>query len=677
MHPVSIKRIRRWFRQHLRRLLGRPAKGRGGGRGGKRRKRKKRAPTALGQFGARVGRHTGIYGAGQGGSLLLGLVSLAVLTRFLDPATFGQYALYYFFTGLLSVLYTLGWVRGSLLWVFGAGGDDDDDDDDADSSDGKVASAEDKRRALGSAVVFVALIALVGTLVVAALAGPLAELLTGAGEGRLALLAGAAGAATAVWMLAGAIPRRERRPQTFVVVSLARPLLVLVATVPLVAIDPTVEAAVLGLAIGAGAAALLALVAVRRSFTFALGANDVRNIARLGMRYAPLIVSLWVIANGGVFFLGQYASAADAGFFRIATGVAAVASLPVTAFITAWGPLRREPIYGAVEAERGKMAAAGVLATYFALAAIGIFLGLAVGADLLVRIAPGAYADAAPLIPLIGLGFLLRGWFRVLRRSAKFPQRWLWYVWLSVAAAVVFVAACILLIPPLDTYGAALAVVAAFLAAAVVMSLRSQLGREPIPFALGRILGGVAIAAGCYAVTKVLELEGAVAVVVDFAALLAYPLLLAATGVVPRAHMAPLRSFAAAALPSRSPSANGGVKLDGLDEPQRAMLELLVRHRRPPQDVAPLVGVPRRELESRFVGVLRHVGGIGAPGDGDAGIGAYLLSSAPVAVRDQLWRRLSAQGVDALEVDALSLTLERLRRAPDKAWPTRGPGTRE
>ena len=670
MHPVSIKRIRRWFHRHLTRLLGRPTKGRGSG-GGKRKKRKKRAPTALGQFGARVGRHTGIYGGGQAGSLLLGLVTLAVLTRFLDPAAFGQYALYYVFTGLLSVLYTLGWVRGSLLWVFGGGGDDDDDDDvDGDSSDGKVASAEDKRRALGSAVVFVALIAALGTLVVAALAGPIAELLTGAGEGRLALLAGAGGAATAVWTLAGAVPRRERRPQTFVVVSLARPVLVLAATVPLVAVEPTVDSAVLGLAIGAAAAALIALVAVRRSFTFALGANDVRNIARLGMRYAPLIVSLWVIANGGVFFLGQYASASDAGFFRVATGVAAVASLPVTAFITAWGPLRREPIYGAVEAERGRMAAAGLLATYFALGAIGILLGLAIGADLLVRIAPGAYADAAPLIPIIGLGFLLRGWFRVLRRSAKFPQRWLWYVWLCVAAGVVFVVACILLIPPLGTYGAALAVVAAFLAASIVMSLRSQLGREPIPFAYGRILGGVVIAAGCYAVAKALGGDGALAALVDVAALVAYPLLLAATGIVPRAHIAPLRSFAAAALPSRSPSANGRVKLDGLDGSQRAMLELLVRHRRPPQDVAPLIGVSRRELESRFVGALRHVGGVGTPSDGDAGIGAYLLSSAPVAARDQLWRRLSAQGADALEVDALSLTLERLRRVPDRAWPS-------
>ena len=120
-------------------------------------------------------------------------------------------------------------------------------------------------------------------------------------------------------------------------------MLVLAITVPLVAVEPTVESAVVGLAIGSGAAALVSLAAIRHSFTFAFGVNDVRNIARLGLRYAPLIVSLWVIANWGVFFLGQYATASDAGFFRLATGVEAVASLPVTAFITAWGPIGRSP----------------------------------------------------------------------------------------------------------------------------------------------------------------------------------------------------------------------------------------------------------------------------------------------------------------------------------------------
>ena len=115
-----MKAHRRWF---LRLLGARRRRSRArGGCGGKRRRRRggrgsrnaqAAAVQALGTFGTRMGRHAGIYGSGQAGSLLLGLVTLAVLTRFLEPAQFGEYALYSCSPALLSVIYTLGWVRGS------------------------------------------------------------------------------------------------------------------------------------------------------------------------------------------------------------------------------------------------------------------------------------------------------------------------------------------------------------------------------------------------------------------------------------------------------------------------------------------------------------------------------------------------------------------------------------
>ena len=115
----------------------------------------------------------------------------------------------------------------------------------------------------------------------------------------------------------------------------------------------------------------MALVAIRNSFTLALKGPDVRHILRCGLRYAPLIISLFVIANGAMLLLAQFESESEVGIFRVAAGVAALALLPVGAFITAWGPLRREPIYAAVKAERGKQAASGLLATYFVLSASG------------------------------------------------------------------------------------------------------------------------------------------------------------------------------------------------------------------------------------------------------------------------------------------------------------------
>lgn len=622
-----------------------------------------------------MGRHAGIYGGGQAGALLLNLVSLAVLTRFLEPALFGAFALYYVFATLLSIVYTLGWVRGSLMLVFGGkGGDEDDDDDEEDEEDDRFVSeaetVEDKRSALGTAVVFISLIAVAGTAIVAASAPAVAELLAGAeGEGGLAILTGVAGATGAVWILATSVLRRERRPNVFVFASLSKPALVLAVTVPLVAVSPDVGSAVLGLAIGNAAAALVALAAIRHSFSPTLNWSHLRQIIRVGIAYAPLIVSLFVIANGGVLLLGQYAEESDVGVFRVAVGLAALASLPVGAFITAWGPLRREPIYGAVTAERGKLAASGLLASYFVLAAIWILLTLAVGADLLVRVAPGTYGDAAPLIPIVGLGLLLYGAFRVTRRTANFPGKANWYIALAVVGAVVFIGASILLIPPLGTYGAALAAVAAFLAAVLGMLARSQLGPNPIPFAYGRILGGLAIAGACFAAPTLLDdAVGPLDPVLRIAAIMAYPVLLAVTGIVPRAHLLPLRRVATAALPGRPAGTNGRVDLNGLDDVHRAVLEVLIRHRRPVADVASLVRAPPEALEASFVEALREVAGVEPSSRADPRIGAYLLSSAPVAARDQIWKQLASGGADALEVDALTLTLKRLRGAPEEAW---------
>ncbi|HEV2074822.1 MAG TPA: oligosaccharide flippase family protein [Thermoleophilaceae bacterium] len=661
---MILKLIRRW----LRRLLGRPA--RAPERRARRRSRAGRAPSALGTFGTRIGRHAGIYGAGQAGSLMLGLVTVAVLTRLLPPAEFGVYALYYVLAALLATLYTLGLARGGMLWVFGSGGGDDEDADEADEEDDTAPRAGDKRRALGTALLLVAGVAALGSVIVAVASSSVSSFLTGeSGTDTLTLLAGLAGAAWAIALLAGGVPRRERRPYAFVFVSLARPLLVLAATVPLVVARPEVESAVLGLAIGTGAAAIVALGAVRRSWRLAFGFEDARNILRLGARYVPLLVALWVIANGGVFLLGVYGSTTEAGFFRLAVSVAAGASLPTSAFISAWGPMRREPIFGAVEAERGKLAANGVLATYFALAAIWIALALWISADLLVQIAPGAYAEAAPLIPLLGLGFLLQGWFRVMKRTSRIPRRWVWYVSLAVLAAFVFVATCVMLIPSLGAEGAALALVAAFGVAAAGMSLRSQAGSSPVPLAYGRLAVGFAIAAGCALLARPLaEAAGSAGPVVDAAALLLYPVLLVATGTIPRAHLTPLGRMVKAAAPGGGRAGNGLVELGALSEQQRALLEILIRHRRPPDAVAPVLGSSRDEVAMLFVAALRQLAGVGTSSPTDARLGSYLLSTAPIAARDQLWRRLASEGVDALEVDALSLTLERLRRAPEGSW---------
>ena len=69
-------------------------------------------------------------------------------TRFLSPAEFGELALLMVFAAFLTIVYNVGMVQGTFMWVFGAAGEEEVED-----APGKAAAAGTKRRALGTGLV--------------------------------------------------------------------------------------------------------------------------------------------------------------------------------------------------------------------------------------------------------------------------------------------------------------------------------------------------------------------------------------------------------------------------------------------------------------------------------------------------------------------------------------------
>src|SRR3954462_4733003 len=94
----------------------------------------------------------------------------------------------------------------------------------------------------------------------------------------------------------------------------------------------------------------------------------------------------------------------------------------------AWAPLVQTPPFAAAVKSRGKEALGGRLLTYFVMVGILLILLMTAAADGLVRIAPPAYGAAAPLIPLIGGGFLSYGLFISIYRLSSFPKKRAAYV---------------------------------------------------------------------------------------------------------------------------------------------------------------------------------------------------------------------------------------------------------
>jgi O-antigen/teichoic acid export membrane protein len=613
---------------------------------------------------AALGRHTAIYAASFGVGIALQLVNLGILTRYLSPSEFGKLGIALVAAALLTVLYNLGSLQGALSWAFGAS-----DEGELDDATRRRSGAE-KRRALGTALILTLAIVGVATALIAALARPLASLFLGdAGETSLVLLVGASGAAGAIWRLVVNIPRLELHPVTFAALNTARPLIVLGISLPLVIEGHGVSGVLVGTAGGTALAAAAGLVASRRSFAFTFSREDLRGMMGLGRLFIPIVAAFWIIQNVDLLILSQFASHADVGLYRAASRIGGGLSYLVSAFLMAWAPLRMTPLFAAAEESAGQSRLASLTTTYFALLCFGALLVLILAADALIRLAGPEYREAAPLIPLLGLAFLASGAFIVIYRGVRMPRRRQAYPRMAVVSAVAFLVAALALTPAFGVYGAAVAPTIGFAAGSVGLLLLARRAGYA-PFEWRRILIGGGAAAACVFAARLFEgLGGAWTVVGPVAALVAYPLLLLATGVVSRAELRQGLEVTRRAVGPSGVATDMTGKLEGLSGPDRALLRSLSRDGESPAEVAAATGMDAADVIRRLVALLRAMVGLdGAHRERDLWLGALLTSDEPTYEREARTRRLVAAGISAAEIEALTQTMERLRFEPAEAW---------
>jgi len=609
-----------------------------------------------------VTRDTLTYTGGALIGFVLALVNVAVVTHFLSPGEFGQLALLLTFAAFLTVFYNLGTLQGIFMWVFGSSGEEEVDDS-------EQSAAGSKRKALGSGVVFTATIATLGTAAVAAVAPQMADLVLGdRSKGNLILIAALSGAAGALWRLVGNILRMERKPRPYVVLNTVRPILVTGSVIPLVAAGGGVEAAIVGTTIGSWISVVVGLLATRKSFALSAGRGDMLMFIRRGGVYVPIILSFWVAQNVDLFALSKFAPDVEVGLYRLATRIGAFVSYFSSALFMAWTPLRDTSTFMAAERERGRELLGGTFLSYFVLGGTLLVLAVTVAADTLVRIAPPAYANAAPLIPVVAAGFLAHGLLVALYRVTSFPRRRFVYGVSAIVAATVFLVAALWLIPWLDAYGAALSVILGFLAGAALLGIASQRGPEPLPIQYRRIAIGIALAGGCLIVGRGLgALLGAWGPAIEIATLVLYPVLLAISGVVPLEEMKAIWAVVRAAV-SRPRKRDVDTELRTLPPEDVAFLQKAVSLRWQVATMAADLGSDASEIGADLVRLLRRLDGSELTTDQDQRIGAYLFAEIPVAERDAIGRDLWSTEVDPADVHRLERTQVDLGRVEQEVW---------
>jgi O-antigen/teichoic acid export membrane protein len=605
---------------------------------------------------SRVARHAGSYGVGIVLMIVISMVNVAVFTRLMPPSEFGTLAVLLVVCGILTLVYNLAILQGTVGLTFGAGDDDagDDLDDEAETS------FVSKRETLGTGLLLTLAVALIGTLAFWVLAPQISTwLFHHEGEATGIRLAAVAGGTAALARLLITVPRFERRPWLYVALSVARPALAIAIAIPLVSAGDGADGVVAGLAAGAACVIVIALVAWRHAYHLRFNARTARAILKRGIVFVPLVMSGYLITHGGLLVLSRSVPQSDIGIYSVAATFGYVIHSCASVFFMAWLPMKRTSLFLAVHHERGAAWVHSTLVSYFVIGLGALLVGLTATAGVLVKIAGPQYRGAEDLIAVTGIAAVSHSVFLLSYRVANFPHKRAVLGATSLLAGLLFLALAIPLVDPIGTYAIPVAAGVAFAIATVAIVTFAQRGPKPIPFDRRRLaVTGIATGALVGLHTLLAPEAGALRPLLDVATVVAYPALLLAARVLTIADLRQLATVVRDAL-------RRGVRDEdelaaaaaALPPGQARALRLAAGPDRGPADPAELVAA------------LRSVDRIGEPGDPDAAIGRYLTSTLSRAERDGMARALWRRNVPPGDIDALEQLLAAFRRMPRAAWP--------
>lgn len=672
---------------------GRKSRG-GGGRKGRpeHRTAAARRPDKGGGTGAALGsavlRYSGIHGLGMVAANVITFASTIVIANFSEPAEFGQLGLLLFYSGLLTLVFTLASKQGTLKRTFG--GDDDDEEDEEEDDDDDEGLSADPRHSFGTGLITITIVSLVGTVLSIVFAEQIADgLLGGGADPNLIVYAALAGGAGAVYRLASIAIWIERRPYSYIAVETAKPIFTLAAVVTLLVVGLGIKGAIAGHAIGTILGTLMSLFILRGSWSPTWDIREAAAIYRKGAVRVPLVTSMWVVGYADIFLLSKFVAHSDLGTYHLASKAAFLVAVLPGGFRKALRPLQKTPMFRAVEKEYGVGTARGTQFGYFWIMLAGTMLATTVMATVMVRVAPPAYAGAAPLIPLVAGGLVAPTVYRMTNKSVKYADKRFPFIVGAVVAMFLFIGLSLLLIPVFGVKGTPLAMIGAFLAPTVFVFLKSQRGRSPIRLPWRPMIVASVTAVAVAWAHALLDPGGVVLeIAAGFVAIALWGVLCVALGAIPKQHRAALRA-AVRGLRDRGHGFEPVAGLEALTPRERKVLRRAIVRGLPPARAArPLLdgnggGDRSAAANALLVDLLRRtaVGG-GAPGIPadyersrrgdrlrDARIGAFLFAAGPIAERDQIGKRLINDGVaEPFDLHTLEAVIGSLQRGGRPLW---------
>jgi O-antigen/teichoic acid export membrane protein len=412
-------------------------------------------------------------------SKFIAVILLPVYTRYVSPRGYGVVELLANGVILISILVRFGIIEAFLRFYF-------------------TDSDQERREALTRrAVAFLLIATTIVSVILAALAGPISQVVLGYRDVttlRIAVLG--------LWTftnleLAYGILRVDERLRLYAIASVSNVLLTVVSSVVLVVIA---HEGARGLLLGNYGASTVVLFVLwfklrhrlrpRRGPAEAMGA-----LLRFGLPTVPAEASVYALSIVDRYYIFHTRGPSMAGLYSIAIKLAGAVAFIVRAFQYAWPPLAYS-----VTDDREAARLYGLVTTYYLLVSGWVVAGLALEARWILRLlaAPDFY-PAYKALPWVALGWAMYGlWvvFLAVAGRAKvtgrnFPA--------AIAGLAANVALLLILVPPLGLAGAGLALCGAYV---VMLGVMHLLTRRVFPVAfewrrlaqLTVIVGGLAAA---------------------------------------------------------------------------------------------------------------------------------------------------------------------------------------
>jgi O-antigen/teichoic acid export membrane protein len=453
--------------------------------------------------------HSLVYGAADVFSNVTNLLLTPVYTTFLLPTDYRDIGILVLFAAVTKILFRLGLDAGFFRVYYDLG-------------------REEARRLAGSVALFAAAVGTLLFLLVVAFVRPLSIGLLGPGTPRSFLVLAAADIYFATFaFVPGHLLRIQDRPGLYSKLSIGRHGVNTILKVLLLVNGYGVAGVLWSDMIASFGFAAATLPILVRHASFRWSWPLVREALAFGLPKVPhgLMVQVQNLADRKL--LDLFVAASQVGIYHVAYTLATGVKFALSAFEPAWGPF----VFSKVKRPEAPQLLASV-ATYAFSAFVATGLVVATLArEILTLLTPAnpEYREAAPVIPVVVLAYVLHGTYLLGSVGIGIKKRTRYYPLITAASATTNVIANLQLIPRAGIMGAAWATVLSY---SVMAGLGVWLSYRlyPIPFETGRLSRVTLAALLTYLLSWLAPTALWPAIAVKALCLLAFPALIALSG---------------------------------------------------------------------------------------------------------------------------------------------------